>query len=63
MKIIKEILEKIGETQARILISIIFVLFVPLMSLLIKKDIHSKNSLWFNWKIKNDSLKDLRKQY
>ena len=57
-------LKRLADFQAKIILALVFILLLPVFAL-IHKMINQKkgNNGWIDWKIKSDSLEDLKRQY
>lgn len=64
MNIFKKFVQKITDVQAKLILSFVFLLILPLFAILFKmlKKGDFKSS-WAEWILKSDSLEELKKQY
>lgn len=54
---------KIADFQSRILLSLLYFVFLPIFALITKRQKNNNKSFWYKWTIKSNSIDELRKQY
>lgn len=61
-KSLKNILFKVGEFQSKVLLSIIFVIALPLF-VFIARIQHKETRGWVRWRYESESLEDVSRQF
>lgn len=60
---IKKLSLKLAEYQARLILSLIYFIVTPLFAVIFKLTRPKSKDGWVRWKIRSDSLDDLKKQF
>lgn len=60
MKQLKFLSKKLADFQAKIILSVVFIIFVPFFFLMVKQ---TEDKKWQKWQNSSDILDDLRRQF
>lgn len=63
MKVLKRLSAAILEVQSRFILSLVYIVILPIFALIFKSKEKVSQTGWRKWKRKSDDLKDLQNQF